>query len=218
MRASTCVLLPVAALSVVIGVKTYDKDWHVIQGENGYPHLERLYPDKTQNSVSVNALPSIAADNYTAIRQQLALLATDGSWCKGKLTVLKSDVSAPVRLPDSAATTTTTAQESTVDVSVCPDPETMKVSSNRIVAFMTTHPKIEQREGAPSLFATYKTPTALPTCIEVKEAMRTEIVGDLQTLVGDAATRFVVELHVDSRNVSHPCDDPVYIPNNGGGQ
>jgi hypothetical protein len=159
-----------------------------------------------------------------SIEQVQAVLRAAGRqelWCSNKaLDVSSEDLAQTQELPNGTTLEITVPDDVQTIARVCLNETTIEVRENfdgderYVLAFMRTDPEIVQREGAPSIFLAFKQDGgAIEDCIDAKEQMRDLLYDDLEAILGrTASANYGIEIHVDRRNLGHPCDDSLLDP------
>lgn len=165
---------------------TYGEHWREVRNEEGViapPYIEIL--DESDQLASAAATPLVPSDaNSGVIEQQLL---TRAPWCS------------TVEMKIDNSTT----------VNICLDEETLNIGDHRVYGAMRTEPRIEQTEGNPSLYLTFEHDVAVPICIEAKQEIKQQLNEDLENILGAEFPSYSMDIHVDKRNPTHPCDDPL---------
>jgi hypothetical protein len=197
--AATAVLVPAA----FIAYDTYGEKWHLTESEAGaIDGIEFGTASTVLGEVPEEVIEII---NNTELETELVRLAKTDDWCSDEQ-ITYDDIDYPyLDLPESSVISPGVVYAA----DLCIDSSLVNVGTDNVIdVFMGTHnPAIPQIEGNPSIFLTYNDPRELDECIEAKEQIRTEIKNDLTSLVGARAINYEVLIHVDERNLNHPCDD-----------
>jgi hypothetical protein len=195
----TAVLLPAA----FIAYDTYGEKWNFTESEAGaidgieFGAAVTVSDETPEEVVEIN--------NNNDLENELVRLAKTDEWCSDEQ-ITYDDIDYPyLDLPDSSVISPGVVYAA----DLCIESSLVTVGADNVIdVFMGTHnPAIPQIEGNPSIFLTYNDPRELDECIAAKEQIRTEINSDLELLLGSRAINYEVLIHVDERNLNHPCDD-----------